>query len=270
MTALVQSALRELGLSGSSFSPVTGGDIHQAWRIEGSRRIFLKGNARPLPGIFEREAEGLEALRAVGSVGVPEVLGFGERWLALSWIERGRGGGEELGRGLAAIHRETAPAFGWAEDGWIGSLPQPGGWEREVTAFFGKRLLGLAGALDGGERRRLDRLIDRLPELLPDEEPALLHGDLWGGNWMADQAGRPWIFDPAVHFGCREAELAFTRLFGGFPEVFYSAYEATFPLQPGFEGRVDLWNLYPLLVHANLFGGGYAASVDRIVRRYAP
>lgn len=270
MRTPLQDALAALGIGGAQARPVAGGDIHEAYRVDGPRTLFVKCNTRPLPGIFEREAEGLDALRAAGALAVPEVLGVGERWLALAWIERGAGGGEALGRGLAALHRQGSPKFGWATDNWIGSLPQPNAWQEDLAAFFAGRLRGLAGALDTAGRRRLDRLVERLDELLPPEPPALLHGDLWGGNWMADSAGVPWIFDPAVHFGCREAELAFTQLFGGFPPVFQAAYREAFPLEPGFEQRVDLWNLYPLLVHANLFGGGYAVSVDRIVRRYAP
>lgn len=115
----------------------------------------------------------------------------------------------------------------------------------------------------------MDSLGARLDGVLPDEAPALLHGDLWGGNWMADEGGGAWLFDPAVHHGCREQDLAMTRLFGGFPREFYDSYEAAWPLAPGWEERVDLWNLHPLLVHARLFGGGYGVRAEGILRRYA-
>lgn len=270
---MIRAALAALGAPGARYRPVTGGDIHQAARAElPDGPVFIKYNARPTPGMFEAEAEGLRALReaAVG-VRVPEVRGHGEGWLALEWIEAGRGGGDALGAGLAGIHRRTSPRFGWAQDNWIGSLPQPNGWTQGLPDFFRTHRIQAQAAGTGVPtrlRKMLDRLCERLPSLLPDEPPALLHGDLWGGNWMADAEGVPCIYDPAAHFGCREAELAFTRLFGGFPPAFYEAYEAAWPLQPGFEDRVDLWNIYPLLVHANLFGGGYAGSVERIVRRF--
>jgi protein-ribulosamine 3-kinase len=271
---VIPAALAALGIpEGTAVRPVSGGDIHQAARVDhAGGRVFIKFNERPTPGMFAREAEGLEALRGASErILVPAVLGFDEAWLALEWIERGAGGGAELGVGLAAIHRHTSPAFGWKSDNWIGSLPQPNAFLDDLPAFFSERRLqaqARGARIPASLRSVIDRLCDRLPSLLPQERPALLHGDLWGGNWMADAAGVPCIFDPAVHFGCREAELAFTRLFGGFPDAFYDAYTEAWPLQPGFDERVDLWNLYPLLVHANLFGGGYAASAERIARRY--
>lgn len=265
----LHAALAALGHPGAPVRGVSGGDIHQAARADlPSGPVFIKHNPRPTPGMFAAEAEGLQALReAAPGLRVPEVLGHGDGWLALEWIEAGRGGGQDLGRGLAAMHRQSAAAFGWMQDNWIGSLVQPNSWTEDLPTFFAEqRLRPMARGL--GVQGLMDRLCERLPDLLPDEPPALLHGDLWGGNWMADEAGRPCIYDPAVHFGCREAELAFTRLFGGFPDAFYAAYCEGWALAPGFEERVDLWNLYPLLVHANLFGGGYEASVARIARRY--
>lgn len=288
MTAIA-GALAALDLEATQcrVRSVHGGDIHAAWRVEtdDGRLIFVKTNPRPLPRIFETEADGLRALAKAcaedeGLIRVPEVLAAGDGFLALEWIREGRAGdpGARLGEGLAALHRHTDSHYGWHEDNWIGSLPQPNGRvaaEGGCGAFFAARRLQEqarqgAGRLGAGLRKRLDRLCERIDELLPlaDERPALIHGDLWGGNWTTDEAGVPWIYDPAVHFGCREAELSFTRLFGGFPSSFYDAYQASFPLAPGFGGRVDLWNLYPLLVHANLFGGGYASRVDGILRRY--
>jgi protein-ribulosamine 3-kinase len=270
---VIERALAALGLPPDTpRSPVSGGDIHQAWRVDSEQgRLFVKTNARPLERIFELEAAGLEALRAADSgLGVPSVLGVGEQWLALGWIERGAGGGAELGEGLARLHRSTADKFGWDEDNWIASLVQPNGRWDSLPAFFGEqRLRARAACLPWAMRGRLDRVIERLADLLPDEPPALLHGDLWGGNWMADAYGTPWVFDPAVHHGCREVDLAMTTLFGGFPPAFYEAYEATWPLAPGWRERTDLWNLHPLLVHVELFGGGYVAQVDRILRRFA-
>jgi len=263
---------------------VGGGDIHRAWQVESAGQVFfLKDNTRPLPNIFRREADGLEALRkaaaTAGLVRVPQVLGVGDQFLALEWIEFGHNDDQrterDLGAGLAAIHRHSSDDFGWSEDNFIGTLPQENGHvpqSRGCATFFAQRRLQTQARL-GSEcfpssvLDRLDRLCARIDEFLPlaDELPALLHGDLWGGNWAADSRAMPCIYDPAVHFGCREAELAFTELFGGFGRSFYAAYQHSYPLDPGYRSRVDLWNLYPLLVHANLFGGGYISRVDRIL-----
>jgi protein-ribulosamine 3-kinase len=285
----LEAALRSLGLEPEHcrIRPVSGGDIHRAWRVEtDGARIFIKDNANPLPDIFRREAAGLEALRAASSatalVRVPEILGVGDDFLALQWIDFGPGGGEPtesmLGEGLAAIHRHSADQFGWSEDNYIGTLPQDNGYiskEEGCARFFARRRLqaqaqqGL-GSFPKGVLSRLQQLCERIDEFLPlgHELPALLHGDLWGGNWSADREGLPWLYDPAVHFGCREAELAFTELFGGFGSAFYAAYQHHYPLDSGYRSRVDLWNLYPLLVHANLFGGGYIHRVERILSAY--
>jgi len=263
---------------------VGGGDIHRAWRIEaGGQRIFVKDNARPLPDIFRLEAAGLQALRtaasASGLVRVPEVLAVGDDFLALQWIDFEAGLSEvaerRLGEGLAAIHRQSSERFGWAEDNYIGTLGQDNGWlpqEAGCASFFATRRLQVQSQLGGPRfpaavRSRIDSLCARIDEFIPlhHEPPALLHGDLWGGNRAADRGGVPWLYDPAVYFGCRESELAFTELFGGFGPAFYEVYQHHYPLDPGYSSRVDLWNLYPLLVHANLFGGGYIHRVDRIL-----
>jgi len=282
----LEAVLRALGHDPERcrIQPVSGGDIHRAWRVETEGGpIFIKDNAHPLPDIFRREAAGLEALRAAchtaALVRVPEVLGVGDDFLALEWIEFGRSRGEQterrLGEGLAAIHRHSADQFGWSDDNYIGSLHQDNGYiskQEGCARFFAERRLQVQaeqgrGRFPRGVLSRLEQLCERIDEFLPldDELPALLHGDLWGGNWSSDRQGLPWLYDPAVHFGCREAELAFTELFGGFGTAFYEAYQHHHPLDPGYSSRVDLWNLYPLLVHANLFGGGYIHRVERIL-----
>lgn len=287
---MIKTALRDLGWSpdGCTITAVHGGDIHQASRVEvpGRAPLFIKCNRQPLPDIFAKEARGLKALRDAceqdgGLIRVPEVVAFSDHYLALQWIERAAAQpetGRVLGEGLAALHHHSAPAYGWEESNWIGSLVQ----DNELVdasqgpgAFFASQRLAKqadlgAARLPASLLRRLERLCERIDTAVPpsQERPALLHGDLWGGNWCSDASGGPWIFDPAVHYGCREAELAFTTLFGGFPTVFYEAYETLFPLEPDWRDRIDLWNVYPLLVHANLFGGGYAASAEAIVARY--
>jgi protein-ribulosamine 3-kinase len=296
----VSAALaRTLGVEPGSLRPLSGGDINEAWRVEPAQGppFFAKSHPAPPPGMFAAEADGLRALGEIARrdelILVPTVRSVSETHLALEWIgaraaDRGSAspaGGppgsaeESLGRGLARLHRASAPAFGWRSDNWIGTLPQRNGWvpaDAGAAAFFAERRLlpqvrraAGTGALPAGCARDVERVCARLAQLVPDEPPALLHGDLWGGNWTADALGRPWIFDCAVSYGPREQELAFTQLFGGFSAAFYASYEEEWPLAPGWRRRVELWNLYPLLVHANLFGGSYGAQVARIAARWA-
>jgi len=234
--------------------------------------------------MYPAEAEGLEALRAAANddVLIPVVMSVDDAHITMERIGTRAGGAfggdpaARLGRGLAHIHRSTHAAFGWGADNWIGLLPQRNAWVHGSAAeFFATRRLmpqvemaAGRGCLPAGTAARVERVCARLGELLPDEPPALLHGDLWGGNWQADDRGRAWLFDPAVAYGSREQDLAFTSLFGGFPPSFLAAYQEAWPLAPGFARRVDLWNLYPLLVHANLFGGGYGRQVDRVARGF--
>jgi fructosamine-3-kinase len=200
--------------------------------------------------------------------------------LALEWIARGRpaaGHDEALGRGLAALHQAGAPAFGLAEDNFIGSLPQRNGHADWWPDLYGERRLEPLARMAVEDGRLapaflgdLERLRARLPDLCgPPEPPARLHGDLWGGNAMTDAAGAPVLIDPAVYGGHREVDLAMMRLFGGFSATVFAAYDEAHPLAAGHEDRVELYQLYPLLVHVVLFGGGYARSAERILRRYA-
>ena len=265
--------------------PVSGGDIHRAFRVDGAgQRFFIKDNPQAPTDIFALEASGLAALResvqAEGLIKVPEVLAVGEQFLVLEWLDFANSGSQgsetQLGAGLASIHQRTASEFGWHEDNYIGTLPQenaPVEDSRNAARFFAeRRLLALVQAaeaqLPNELIHRVERLVGSIDTFLPtDQDPSLLHGDLWGGNWSADRNGQAWIYDPAVYFGCREAELSFTELFGGFGPAFYTAYEERFPLEPSYRSRVDIWNLYPLLVHARLFGGGYIQQVNQILRR---
>lgn len=270
--------------------PISGGDINKAFRVErpGLPDLFAKNHADPPTGMFEAEADGLRALAAAadedGLLLVPDVVSVGPSHLALEWIG-GRAASmalgsaaERLGRGLARLHRHTSSSFGWPADNWIGTLPQRNARvaaKRGADVFFAEQRLmpqvemaAARGNLPTGTAAAIERVCARLGGLIPNEPPALVHGDLWGGNWTEDEAGRPWIYDCAVAHHHRESELAFTRLFGGFPAAFYAAYDAEWPLVSGFDARVDLWNLYPLLVHANLFGGSYGAQVARIAHRW--
>ena len=227
--------------------------------------------------MFEAEAAGLEALAEARASRVPEVVAVGAAadvaYLVLEWIEFGSKSDDaerSLGRQLAAQHRMTQPQFGWHRDNTIGSTPQPNAFSADWQTFFRDRRLGyqleLASRNDlaSATIADIETVLDRAGVLFEGYAPeaSLLHGDLWGGNWAAAKDGAPLIFDPAVYYGDREADLAMTRLFGGFGPAFYEAYDEAWPLAPGWERRVEYYNLYHLLNHFNLFGAGYLAAVE--------
>lgn len=267
-------------------SSVTGGDINQAYRVElaSGEALFVKSNPGAPPTMFTAEARGLEWLRSAGAVRVPEVRhvsGPDEaiQFLVLEFIAAGRPRAdfdERLGRELAALHRVGAKGFGFDSDNFIGSLPQRNGAHANWAEFYRAERLEpqLARAVDGGHlsyalRRAAARVLERLPELVgPAEPPARLHGDLWSGNLHIDEQGAPCLLDPAVYGGHREMDLAMMRLFGGFAERVFAAYAEATPLAPGAAERTPLYQLYPLLVHVNLFGGSYAGSVERALACY--
>jgi protein-ribulosamine 3-kinase len=247
-------------------------------------RAFVKTAPREQADRLIAEAEGLRELASAHAVRIPQVFASGvrgdEAFLEIERIEvtRPTAACEALlGEQLAAQHRITKPCFGWHRDNTIGLTPQPNGWMESWVGFFRERRLGfqLELAYHNGFATLLqaqgERLLEALPLLLSGHEPqpSLLHGDLWAGNWLAGEGGVPFIFDPAVYYGDREADLAMTHLFGGFGASFYRAYESTWPLEKGHERRRDLYNLYHVLNHANLFGGGYARqardTIDRLL-----
>jgi fructosamine-3-kinase len=267
-------------------APAAGGDINRAERmtLADGRELFVKFRSDAPVGMYRAEAAGLAWLAEVGALRTPAVVAVGDerppRFLALEWIEGGRsraGHDEALGRGLAALHRAGAGELGLGADNFIGSLPQRNEAAPSWADFYGERRLEPmarmaveAGALAAGVLDELERLRARLPDLCgPPEPPARLHGDLWGGNAMTDAAGAPVLIDPAVYGGHREVDLAMMRLFGGFSATVFAAYAEAHPLAAGHQEWVELYQLYPLLVHAVLFGGGYARSAERVLRRYA-
>jgi fructosamine-3-kinase len=259
---------------------VGGGCINQTLMLEsGSRRWFVKlNNAHHLP-MFEQEADGLSALAAVDALRVPRPLCWGESggraYLVLEYITLGgdrSGGAVAAGRGLAELHCCQGQAFGWHQDNIIGATLQPNGWLSSWIDFWRDRRLGhqLTLAAENGYGGRLqrqgERLLAALPSLLTHPcQPSLLHGDLWGGNLAYDETGAPVVFDPAVYYGDREADLAMTELFGGFSQEFYAAYQEAWPLDDGYAKRKTLYNLYHILNHLNLFGGGYLSQSERMI-----
>lgn len=277
MTDDVREAIAAaLGARVQTTRALSGGDINDAYAVvlENGRELFVKTNRHPPAGMFPTEARGLAWLGEAGAIRVPGVLAVDERFLALELLRPGKPRptfDEELGRGLAALHRATPGPFGLEHDNFIGRLPQSNraaaapGW----AAFYRDRRLAPqlqaatgAGLIPPAMRRDFDRLFERLDQLVgPEEPPARLHGDLWGGNLMCDAEGAPCLIDPAVYGGHREMDLAMMRLFGGFGTAAFAAYDEVHPLASGHAQRVPLYQLYPLLVHVNLFGGSYVASV---------
>lgn len=284
-SALSGDISRALGVT-CAFAPeraVAGGCINEChlWQ-SAAGPLFIKSGPAERLVLFEAEAEGLRELANAQAVRVPQPLGWGvcegSAWLALEWIEAGAptpAADAALGRQLATLHRVTAPRFGWHRDNFIGTTPQPNASDSGWVAFLRERRLrfqldlgtrqGWAGAL----RPRGELLLEHLGAFFTSYRPvpSLLHGDLWGGNWLADAAGRPVIFDPAVYYGDREADIAMTRLFGGFGPRFYSAYVAEWPLDAAAGTRRGLYDLYHLFNHANLFGGGYPAQAAQVIAR---
>ncbi len=268
--------------------PVGGGCIAQSCRIETTRgAYFLKWGSEAVADTFAAEARGLAALRsAQQALVIPEVIAVAAArsdcpgFLVLEWVEPGQPGKrfwENFGEGLAQLHRSVGSRYGFDQDNFIGRLPQDNRWEEDwITFFWQHRILPQVqgarqrGCWEATWDQWLDRLEARLPELLPRHPPAsLLHGDLWSGNFMVTADGRAALLDPAVYYGDRETDLAMTTLFGGFDPRFYAAYQAAWPLEPGYTERQALYNLYHLLNHLNHFGQSYAPAVARTLRRFA-
>ena len=294
--AVVRSACRAAGLDPAQVLGtrlVGGGCVNEGLKVRTTGEdIFLKWNAKAGHRFFRVEAEGLEALAASGAVRTPAVLAHSQEgdpvaWILLEWIEEAapdRDSWRRLGGELAALHRcsEGDGRYGWHTDNVIGSLPQPNRWTKDWGDFWAElrirplaRELAARGTLSTRQLATIEKAADRAAALLtPAAEadgPSLLHGDLWSGNVLfarardgqRNGAGDPVLIDPAVYVGHREVDLAMTRLFGGFPRAFYRGYTEAWPLQPGHERRRPAYELYPLLVHARLFGGSYVAAAVR-------
>lgn len=273
-----------LSLNPGSVQGIAGGSINSCYRISDrdGRDWFLKVNQADCAGMFAAELAGLQELRGALAVHVPEAVATGScedgAWLLMEYLQLEPGTAEaasRLGERLALQHRHVRGRCGWERDNTIGSTPQPNGWCDDWLTFWRRQRLGfqLELAARQGHGAALDqpgaRLLEALPRLFRGHNPAasLLHGDLWGGNWAMAGNGEPVIFDPAVYYGDRETDLAMTELFGGFPREFYRAYREAWPLDPGYELRKDVYNLYHVLNHLNLFGGGYLAQALSLMNR---
>ncbi len=282
---LWQEVARDIGAAtGEAFivraqRRVGGGCIHNALVLEDDRRqFFVKHNSVSRRAMFEAEAEGLQALESNNSLRVPHVIAVGhsadDAYIVLEYLDLGHSSERPdlLGIGLATLHRQTGDQYGWAHDNFIGSTPQHNAFNRDWAAFWRDTRLAAQYHLaeTNGYRGRLmsqgEKLLADLPVFFRDYRPqaSLVHGDLWSGNYAYDTSGRPVIFDPAVYYGDRETDIAMTELFGGFPASFYAAYRDAWPLDAGYRVRRGLYNLYHVLNHLNLFGGGYGAQAERM------
>jgi len=288
--ARIISDATEVRFDVKSIEAVSGGSTHTTVKISGKNTFkatdyFAKLAEVHLGGVFRAEAQGLAALREANAITVPEVVAHGEddaqAWLVLEWLELtplDARNAAVLGEALAKQHREPHEKFGWARDNFIGASPQLNGWSPDWLAFW--RAKRLIPQLQMAARNRLpSKMIDRGERLAADcgaffsayvPAKSLLHGDLWGGNASSIKGEKPAIFDPSVYVGDREADVAMTELFGGFPPDFMSAYRTAWPLDDGYRTRRDFYNLYHVLNHANLFAGAYVArSADSIEKLLA-
>lgn len=277
-------------------SPMSGGCIHNACRLETEKSFYMvKWSLHPLPGIFLVERQGLDLIRSTVTVRVPEVYAASESsgekpaYLLMEWIDSPPGGQQDfdhglLGRQFAALHQSAArsnPAnrYGLDHDNYIGRIKQVNDWDESWIDFFCNnrllpqiRLAADSHFLSKERLKRLDYLVDHLDQWLEGvtRQPSLLHGDLWQGNVIAARQAQPVLLDPAVYYGDREIDLAFTELFGGFQPIFYQAYQEAYPLADGYENRKAIYNLYHLINHLNHFGEAYGPPIDKALDRYVP
>jgi fructosamine-3-kinase len=262
---------------------IAAGNQNQGIRLETSEgRFFLKLNFDHERDILAKESEGLRKLRSSTFLKVPKTYGYGRvkdyNYLLSEFVSASRQQldyWEDLGLGLAHLHLTTRATFGLDSDNFIASLHQKNHQNETWLDFFIEQrlepMLGMAyfdKLIPLDFLKKFQTIYSKMESLFPKEKPALLHGDLWSGNVICDQEGKPCLIDPAVYFGHREMDLAFSRLFGGFDPRFYDAYESILPLEPDFESRIGIYNLYPLLVHLNLFGVSYLPGIEKIIKRF--
>jgi len=261
-----------------------GGNFNLAVRLRvKNTEYFIKWTQGDHQGLFEAEAKNLQMIHETGAIQVPQVLGVGQleekEYLMMECIEsadKHANYWHDFGERLAHLHKNTSSlGHGLDYTNFIGAATQENSWQKDGVAFFIENRLNKQVDRALYDRKitpeiadNFQRLYEKLPDLLPHESPALIHGDLWAGNAMVNEKGLVTLVDPCCYYGLREAELAFTTMFGGFDTKFYEAYNATFPIEKGFHERIPLYNLYPLMVHVNLFGEGYLPAVNKILATY--
>ncbi|MCR9253375.1 MAG: fructosamine kinase family protein [bacterium] len=262
---------------------VGGGCINNTLKVSFDKeQYFVKWNEDEENDMFQKEELGLSKLREVNSLNIPKTYQFGRiegrNYLIMEFIEREATKDdfwEILGQNLAALHQNTQDTFGLDHNNYIGRLPQKNDKKSNWIDFLiDNRFevqLGLAiynGLINSDFAKKFRNLYPQLPGLLVQEPSSLLHGDLWSGNFMVGRKGLPFLIDPAIYYGNREVEIAFTQLFGGFDRKFYNAYNEVLPLESDFQTRAEIYNLYPLLVHVNLFGTSYLSGIQRVLNKY--
>lgn len=257
-----------------------GGDINDVFLLKGSENVVVKMNdATRFPGMFDAEAKGLKLLESSNSFRIPKVLNLGNienhSYLLLEYIEEGTTHTDFLQKfaeNLVKLHRETSEFFGLDHDNYIGSLPQQNKHTDTASEFYISERLEpqIRIAFDNGFKfKNVSDFYKNVSDEIPEEPPALIHGDLWAGNYLIDTSGMPVLIDPSVSFAPREMDLAMMKLFGGFQDSIFKSYDEQFPLVPKWQERLDIWQLYYLLVHLNLFGSGYYSQVELILKKYA-
>lgn len=260
-----------------------GGNFNLAVKVKVTEgNYFIKWNQGDHDGMFESEAKSLQLLHSQGILSIPKIINYGKildkEYLMMEFLEAGfqqANYWEDFGQKLALLHQQTNTRFGLDFNNYIGALPQSNEWMDNGVDFFIEKRLKIQVGKALYERRitpelgdKFEALFEKIPSLIPNHAPSLLHGDLWSGNVMTDAQGLVALVDPACYYGLREAELAFTTMFGGFEDTFYQAYSEVMPIEKGFAERIPLYNLYPLMVHVNLFGGGYLHAVEKILKRF--
>lgn len=280
----VKSLLDKTSFKILGFEPAAGGCINQGGKLLTSQGdFFLKWNDRSrFPGMFEAEARGLRLLSGASAIRIPQVIGFGNgdvhQFLLIEFIRQGstsKSFWRALGQQLASLHMNKQGICGLDHSNYIGSLHQFNPVSTSWVDFFIQQRLAVqlkmavdANLVDGPWSKKVEKLYVKLPSLLVPEKSSLLHGDLWNGNILCDESGFPYLIDPAVYYGHREVDLAMTCLFGEFDSSFYEAYNEILPLEPGYSKRFDLYNLYPLFVHLNLFSLSYKNNIDGVLNQF--
>ncbi len=266
------------------FQRVGGGSINQTGRLTANdKNFFCKINiASKFPHLFQKEERALRHLLKQKVIKIPEVLHCietgTEQVLILEWINEGSTSHQfwaNFGHQLAALHSISNSQFGWEEDNYMGSVEQPNQWIADWSTFFTtQRLMPLAQKclqqhlLTSKHLAQLEKVCEKLNDIFEPEAPALLHGDLWSGNYMCSENGEPVLIDPAIYFGHRSVDLAMTMLFGGFDKTFYEAYHYYFPLPNNYQQQWEVCNLYPLLIHLLLFGSGYRPQIEKTLNKF--
>ena len=277
--------LKQLNLGIETIVPIKGGDINDAFRLESfNKKYFLKVNsANNFPNLFKKEARALDAIKKTKTFQVPKVINVGEagndfQYLMLDWIESSTPtvvDWENLGKKLAKLHQNTNPQFGWTEDNYIAIILQPNKFADTWSDFYTEnrimpmmKLLQNKQLITSRQIKSAENLCKQLNDIFPEEKPALIHGDFWNGNILPNHKGEITMIDPAIYYGHREMDIAIAKLFGGFDDVFFDAYQEAHPLAPNYEERLPIAQLFPLLVHAYLYEGYYVKDVQTILKKF--